>query len=752
MIDASKTRWLDMMGMAVSDPDHQDVHEAFRGAFRSTAGTRARIDVFSTCPFLIYLDGALIGEGPMRWADTQPEYQSFEVKLKTGDHVVAIHAHYEGVETRLLRIQPGFLACRVEQSESFQTIEWKSTPLRGYSSKVKRINPELGWMEWCDTRQHPSDWISVKSGGSDWAPVKAQAWVGIAPRQSEIKLAVSLPFEAKILAKGEFTEVFGYDNDEPNAQFFLRDLAAHHGPPQGVWRRFDLGKVRLMRPKFTIEAPAGAIVTFAYSENLVHGRVSPWITLSAGPSSNLDRYVARGGVQEFHPMTPKGGRYVEVHVTADPKKVRFVEEKFVDRTYHGSPQGAFHSSDARLNEIFATGIHTYASCSEDSVIDNPTRERGEWIGDTLSIGLENAGAVFSDLKLFRNALRHAAYCSRSDGLVAGLCPGTVGYLSTYACHWMNAAVRLWEMTGDRDFLRELFPFARKNMVAFSTHLTDAGLEGDLGWAFIDWGYVGNEGSSDMGLNLIYLSALRSMIRWCSALGEPTSEYEAAESRLKHAILTYFSTNAHRPEKVGLQRVVLALRSGLVPTVHQPNWVQFVKKHYLSCFPNDQFAPHLADPGTAQPRLITPFFSHFALSVLWEHGEGEFVLNQYRTCWGWALDQGLTTWPEVFDLRWSHCHQWSGCPTWQMSRYVLGLSPRRDLEANTFEFRPHVTSLEKVQGKIPIAGSTYVIHVDVHRTSMQSHWHIQSEIPIRLLFDGKLSEPLTKFEHSVTLKD
>ncbi len=87
MIDASKTRWLDMMGMAVSDPDHQDVHEAFRGAFRSTAGTRARIDVFSTCPFLIYLDGALIGEGPMRWADTQPEYQSFEVKLKTGDHV-----------------------------------------------------------------------------------------------------------------------------------------------------------------------------------------------------------------------------------------------------------------------------------------------------------------------------------------------------------------------------------------------------------------------------------------------------------------------------------------------------------------------------------------------------------------------------------------------------------------------------------------------------------------------------------------
>ncbi len=90
---------------------------------------------------------------------------------------------------------------------------------------------------------------------------------------------------------------------------------------------------------------------------------------------------------------------------------------------------------------------------------------------------------------------------------------------------------------------------------------------------------------------------------------------------------------------------------------------------------------------AQPRLITPFFSHFALPVLWEYDEGEFVLDQYRSCWGWALDQGLTTWPEVFDLRWSHCHQWSGCPTWQLTRYVLGISPRRDLGAFIFDFAP-----------------------------------------------------------------
>jgi len=40
---------------------------------------------------------------------------------------------------------------------------------------------------------------------------------------------------------------------------------------------------------------------------------------------------------------------------------------------------------------------------------------------------------------------------------------------------------------------------------------------------------------------------------------------------------------------------------------------------------------------------------------------------------------------LFDTRWSHCHQWSGCPTWQMSRYSLGLRPRLDLAPDTFEF-------------------------------------------------------------------
>ncbi len=61
----------------------------------------------------------------------------------------------------------------------------------------------------------------------------------------------AIPHDIKLLASGSFVELFGYDRDDPPARFFLRDLAPSSLPPQGVWRRYDLGRVQLMPPHFS---------------------------------------------------------------------------------------------------------------------------------------------------------------------------------------------------------------------------------------------------------------------------------------------------------------------------------------------------------------------------------------------------------------------------------------------------------------------------------------------------------------------
>ena len=47
------------------------------------------------------------------------------------------------------------------------------------------------------------------------------------------------------------------------------------------------------------------------------------------------------------------------------------------------------------------------------------------------------------------------------------------------------------------------------------------------------------------------------------------------------------------------------------------------------------------------------------------------------------------------------HSWGGCPTWQLSRFCLGLAPRFELGARHFELALHIgTKLDGVSGTVP----------------------------------------------------
>jgi hypothetical protein len=161
-------------------------------------------------------------------------------------------------------------------------------------------------------------------------------------------------------------------------------------------------------------------------------------------------------------------------------------------------------------------------------------------------------------------------------------------------------------------------------------------------------------------------------------------------------------------------------------------VRSIKDHILASFPNDPTAPRLSSPSANTRQLVTPYFSHYAFAELIERGEMDFVLDQLRTCWGWALQDGRTTWVEVFDTRWSHCHTWCGSPTWQLSRYGLGLRTRFDLGANHFELDLHPGSLPGARGALPIPGTDQLIHVDWERRDGAIHYRLRASVPVTLV--------------------
>jgi hypothetical protein len=724
-----------------------DSHVAFRGSFELSASAGVELRFLGASWFALWLDGEYLTEGPARFPREFPQYQMRRLHLSAGKHVLAAQVHSFGVSTRLIENIPAFWTCRVATADEEAPVRWKAVHLTGYASGLRRINPQLGWAEWADTRDLPERWQQPAFNDSKWAePTLVNPGIGaLQPLATgEVRTIVHT---LTPVAEGQLVETYGYERDDPPARFFLRRLTPGDLPAQGVWRRYDLGRVRLGRMRMVIDAPAGAVVECAYSEALENGRVSPWITLSGGPSCNMEHFVARGGEQEFFALSPKGGRFVEVHVLAPPAQVRFVREEFFERTYHDAPEGAFHSNDALLDRVWLTGIETYRACSEDAVIDNPTRERGQWAGDVATVGMEIAAAGFADLRLFRRGLIQCAQCAREDGLIAGLCPGGRGYLTTYAAQWVTACLRYRQLTGDPDLLRELLPAAERNIGAFEKYWTPDGASDKAGWGFVDWGYVRNQGLVDVGVNLHVAAALNDMVRWCEAIGEAgkRDRYARLSDGLNHSLKRWFEGQSW--EAIGLHRVVLGLQFGFIPNIREREAVSFIKRHILRSFPLAADGPRLSDPGAANAQLFTPYFAHYALPVLIERGEMDFVLDVYRKAWGWALEDGRTTWLEVFDTRWSHCHAWAGCPTWQLTRYLLGLNRRFDLDEEHYAFKLRPGSLERAQGSLPTLSGD-AIRIEWARQGSAVHYLLQTPRPITLHFEsGESVRVERRFERS-----
>lgn len=713
-----------------------DTHAAFRGVFSLDKTTNLELQITGASWYVIWLDGKYFYEGPDRYTPEFPEYQKKQMTIGSGKHCIAIQVHYEGVNTRILKAIQPFLYCKILSDKQEVSIDWKCTQLKGYLSNFKLINKQLGWVEWVDTRQLQFSWQELNFKDTGWVTPKIVNRKLGAFTASKISNLTSTEIMPKQIASGMLAEMYGYEKDNISARFFLRDLECKKVPAQGIWRRYDVGRVRVCRPKFVLDLPKGAVVEFAYSEQLQHGRVSPWITLSSSDSYNLDHFVARGGKQEFFPLTPKGGRYMEMHILAPIDQIHVVSEIVLDRCYYDQVQGSFMTNDSLLNKIWKVGVNTYLSCAEDALIDNPTRERGQWLGDVGIVGMEIGSAGFSDLKIIRRGLVQSAQCARQDGMVAGLCPGGNSYLSSYAAQWVPACLNYWRKTGDKSILEELYPAAEKNMEAFSKFLGKDGIDKGAGWAFIDWGYIANNGPTDMGMNLHYYSALQSMEKWAQTIGKTNDviKYHQLTQKCSDIITAYFNTNkttsGYDFEQIGYHRTVLGIITGFIPMEYQKQAVSFIKKHILNCFPNNPDAPRLSGTRANNAQLITPYFAHYAFPLLIKNGEIDFVLDQYRKCWGWALEDDRTTWLEVFDTRWSHCHQWSGCPTWQLSHYVLGLESRFDIQKNCFDFDLKTGSLEKAEGDIPLpSGNT--VHIKWRKSSGNIYYEVSTKEPITI---------------------
>ena len=197
-----------------------DSHVGFRAVWQIDAASDVEFRILGASWYVAWLDGEYFAEGPSRFPREHPQYQIYRAALKPGRHVLAVQAHHDGVPTRMIEGQPPLLDISAFVEGRAIPLRWRCVRLAGYASQVKRINPQLGWIEWCDTQQTPL-WRSLDFDDAGWkTPIPVARDLGPAEPLSTANPRVIL-HSLKPVASGVLVENFGYENDNPAARFFF---------------------------------------------------------------------------------------------------------------------------------------------------------------------------------------------------------------------------------------------------------------------------------------------------------------------------------------------------------------------------------------------------------------------------------------------------------------------------------------------------------------------------------------------------
>jgi hypothetical protein len=677
----------------------RDLHAGFVSDIHFTEVGTLRIRVIAPTAYRLWVDDEECVTGPLRFAPAMPEFQECKLDLGPGAHRVCLHVHHEGITTRMAAEMPAFVWVDLHGPLA-APVRWFGKQIAEYEATGLRVSPLLGWMEATRSPQTGAWRTENVTDSSAW-----QAVVRVKQLETVLGRAVASPVqlfrwpELKLqeTGRGVFRDAYTcYRHEDPAVQFMVADPAPDPSDDvDGIWYRFDLQRIRIGSLEFDVNSDSPGQVTIAYAEKLgPDGRPLPLAMMSTGPTRFLQNFAVGSGCTPVRPLQALGARYLEVRLAARGNS-SISNVRFRERDWLGSPVGKISLGDSVLEQIWQVGIDTMRSSTEDSVVDS-VRERAEWIGDLSAAAIELLSVGWGQMAPVRRALFHAAASARIDGMVAGCGPGELIYLGTYAAQWVGACVRCAELEGRLDLLKELEGPAHCNIRALLASIRPDGKH-TLPWSFVDWGYVRPSDDVEVAALAHVISALDSWVCWQSMLGRPdVAQWQTAAAGLRDVVRKALTLSP-----LSYHAAVLCERIGLVETQVA---AAITLRQLRSSFPFDPAAKRLRDPTQGSADVSTPYFTNFSMDLLLRAGFTDEVMDLWRKGWGWMLGRGATTWFEVFDDRWSHCHYWAGAPTWQMSRRILGLMPVLHDGRPAVRVAVYPGSLPCAEGTVPLCGA------------------------------------------------
>jgi hypothetical protein len=692
---------------------------AFRRIFSLPGNAKIRAHISADERYEFFVDGERIGCGPERCDLANWSYESHDLDLKAGRHVIVARTWHLGelAPKSQMSVRPGFLFVATGVAPDLLNTGvagWESMPVDGY-----------GWLEVPETqvrgyytvgarcsidgRRYP--WGIERGEGALW-----QASVIVADATWTMSPAQLPAMHDEPRAIGRIVHIDAHLDG--TAVLRANHLASDESPwngllltakpltiPAGSRRRviIDLENYFCGYSDAVLTGGADASVRINWSESLFEKPEGPAkgdrdliegkFTAGCG-----DLFITDGGEERhFRPLWWQAGRYLEVQVATASKPLTIRALGIRETRYPHRFTATFASDDPRLAAVIPMALRTLEMCSHDSYMDCPHYEQQMWIGDTRLQALVTY-VQSDDDRLPRKALALLGSSRNETGLTACSWPGR----GKWACIpgfslWWVAMVHdyaLWR--GDDAFVRSLLPGTRAVFDGVMKTLTPGHLlSAPPHWNYQDWvpGW-------DWGIPKDGAKGICGLINWQLAwvlmqgaeLEEQFGDAAIAQRyRQTSADITKASIAAFWDEGRGLfaedlgktkfdeHSQCLALLGNQLPTEMR-----------------EQVATGLVNDRNLDRTTI--YFTHYLFEAYRLLDRTDLLIERMQL-WFDHHKNGLKTTIEQPEPSRSDCHAWGAHPVFHYFATILGIRPASPGFAEV-RIEPRLGPLNRAEGRMP----------------------------------------------------
>lgn len=712
----------------------------YRLQFRLDDAQTLRLHVSADEWFDMFCDGAFLLRGPQISCPSRWHYDTVDIPLEAGAHVLLSRVFALGKELRpqpVMSLSPGWLCCPDPESPLLETLatglgnwEWQDAG-EGWTFHKGGITNQYA-TAFGPVTQHQTplhNW--PPEGVADrWSTEFAirEAPVGVRSSSDgrlfpgQARPASRNPLRSgkiRHVSHGDCLELYtgeGSSEQQQQAERFLEggELTIAAGDRRRVLIDFDDYVMAFVR--LTAKGSSGARISLTWTERLMATLENKecWAThWSRSRIDNLyvigprDQWELEGaGSTRISLPWKRCGRYLELVAQAGDAPLT-LQSFLVEDNLPASPLLAEFSCDHQLlQDLQPICRRTLEVGLESSFCDCPYYEQVQWVGDLYPILLCHLAAG-GDEAVYRQALQLVAESVIGSRPTQARFPhAATNCVIPSFCLWFASAVHdyaLWR--GHAGFVRQMMPTIRRNVETFLALRNFRGLcAGVPGWNYFDWapGWLRgmppiNEHGESGTFNLLVAVVCHQL----SALEEWMQEPELA-ARWSRCSAEIFETcqNHLWQEERGLfadapGATSFSEHSQALALLH-PDLPEEKRKRLLDALAQNSAAQ--ADPQSqAELAPVQPFFSHHLFQALAQNQRIDLLFDRLKL-WQCLVDWDFKTTPETMPGTRSDSHGWSSHPLYHSFASVAGIRPD-SFGFGSVVIRPQLGPLTKCQARM-----------------------------------------------------